>query len=55
MFIEYVMTICDRILRRAAEENPGTLCLQEISSGNKEKQTKTSKGATDSEPCRPFS
>ena len=45
MFIEYVMTICDRILRRAAEENPGTLCLQKISSANKEKPIKTLKGA----------
>jgi hypothetical protein len=43
MFIEYVMTICDRILRRAAEESPGTLCLQKSSSGNKEKENKAPK------------
>ena len=45
MFIEYVMTICDRILRRAAEENPSALCLQKIPSTNKEKPIKTLKGA----------
>lgn len=30
MFIDYVMTICDRIMRRAAEKNPRTACLQNI-------------------------
>ncbi len=44
MFIENVMRICDRILRRAAEENPTTPCLQRISSTGKEKETKTSQG-----------
>jgi hypothetical protein len=45
MFIESVMAICDRILRRAAEQNPGTLCLQKVSSASKQKDTKTTKGA----------
>jgi hypothetical protein len=43
MFIEYVMTICDRILRRAAEENPSTFSLQKISSATKQKENKTPK------------
>jgi hypothetical protein len=44
MFIENVMTLCDRILLRAAQENPDRLCLQEISSASQEKETKTPKG-----------
>lgn len=45
MFIENVMAICDRILQRAAQENPAMLCLQKTSPTGKEKQTKTSKGS----------
>ena len=44
MFLDYVITMCDRIMRRAAEENPSTLCLQKISSSGEEKEAKTSKG-----------
>ena len=44
MFLDYVMTMCDRIMRRAAEENPSTLCLQKISSSGQEKETKAAKG-----------
>jgi hypothetical protein len=30
MFIENVIAMCDRIIRRAAEENPAAKSLQEI-------------------------
>jgi len=44
MFIENLMKICDQILRRAAEENPGKLWWEESSSIGNEKQTQTPKG-----------
>lgn len=31
MFIDYVITVCDQILRRVADQNPGSTFLQNIS------------------------
>lgn len=41
MFIDYIMTMCDQILRRAAEEYPGSTCLQNIPAHNKDKENQT--------------
>lgn len=43
MFIDYVMTMCDQLLRRAAEEQPGTICLQNRPADNKKEESQNSK------------
>jgi len=43
MFIDYVMNMCDRIIRRAAEENPTSTCLQNIPADNTEKDSSPQK------------
>lgn len=37
MFIDYLMNICDRIIRQAAEDNPSSLCLRNLLEDGEEK------------------
>lgn len=45
MFIDYVMTLCDQILRRAAQQNPGTNLIQNISPENDDQKSDPTKEA----------
>jgi hypothetical protein len=44
MFIENVIAMCDRIIRRAAEENPAAKSLQEIAAEVRNNDTASKMG-----------